>query len=398
MFRRLRELRVFPQPGRGAGSAAAAVGAHGVQRIHQPGARIGGRRNSRAGGGRHHEGARNPENRCEPARHDVLKQRHQARSIRRRLARIAVRVYYRREPREETMAYSFVRLLFIRALATAFTAGLALAGAVHAQTFPAKPVRLVVPFGPGGSSDVVARIVADGAGAALGQPVLIENVPGAGGNIGTARTAKAAPDGYTLVECTIGTCAINPSIYPNTGYDLHKDFVPVFLVGGVMNIFTVHPSTGIKSIADLVAYARANPGRLPAAIGALLGAQVLMFVDNEPSILPQIKAGKARPLAVTGPRRSTYLPDVPTMEELGYKGFVVEPWYGFMAPQGTPRAAVETLNAAFNAAIRNPRIAKRLEEAGLRLIGGAPERLGEQIRSESERWAKVVKANNIKAE
>ena len=330
------------------------------------------------------------------------------------------------------MAYSLVRLLFIRALATAFTAGLALAGAVHAQTFPGKPVRLVVPFGPGGSSDVVARIVADGAGEALGAPVVIENVPGAGGNIATARTAKAAPDGYTLVECTIGTCAINPSIYPNTGYDLQKDFVPVFLVGGVMNIFTVHPSTSIKSIADLVAYARANPGRLPAAIGAvgssnhltpvwfasiagidmlwvpfkgagdaitaLLGAQVLMFVDNEPSILPQIKAGKARPLAVTGPRRSTYLPDVPTMEELGYKGFVVEPWYGFMAPQGTPRAAVETLNAAFNTAIRNPRIAKRLEEAGLRLIGGAPERLGEQIRSESERWAKVVRANNIKAE
>ena len=326
------------------------------------------------------------------------------------------------------MTRSFVRLLLVCALA----AGLVLVGAVHAQTFPSKPVKLVVPFGPGGSSDVVTRIVADGAGEALGQPMLIENVPGAGGNIGTARSAKAAPDGYTLVVCTIGTCAINPSIYPNTGYDLHKDFVPVFLIGGVMNIFTVHPSTDIKSIADLVAYAKANPGKLPAAIGAvgssnhltpvwfasiagidmlwvpfkgagdaitaLLGAQVMMFVDNEPSILPQIKAGKARPLAVTGPRRSAYLPDVPTMEELGYKGFVVEPWYGFMAPAGTPRAAVERLNAAFNAAIRNPRIAKRLEEAGLRLIGGAPERLGEQIRSESERWAKVVKANNIKAE
>jgi tripartite-type tricarboxylate transporter receptor subunit TctC len=319
-----------------------------------------------------------------------------------------------------------------RFLPRALAAGLALAGAVHGQTFPGKPVKLVVPFSPGGSADVVARIVADGAGEAIGQPMLIENVAGAGGNIGTARTARAAPDGYTLVECTIGTCAINPGIYAKTGYDLQKDFVPVFLVGGVMNIFTVHPSTDIKSIADLVAYAKANPGKLPAAIGAvgssnhltpvwfasiagidmlwvpfkgagdaitaLLGAQVMMFVDNEPSILPQIKSGKARPLAVTGPRRSAYLPNVPTMEELGYKGFVVEPWYGFMAPAGTPRAAVERLNAAFNAAIRNPRIAKRLEEAGLRLIGGAPERLAEQIRNESERWAKVVKANNIKAE
>ena len=314
----------------------------------------------------------------------------------------------------------------------ALVVGLMLFATAQAQTFPSKPLRLVVPFGPGGSSDVVARIMADGATEALGQPMLIENVPGAGGNIGTARVVKAAPDGYTLVECTIGTCAINPSIYAQTGYDLRKDFAPVFLVGGVMNIFTVHPSMSVKSIAELVAYIKANPGKLPVAIGAvgssnhltpvwfasiagldmlyvpfkgagdaitaLLGGQVMMFVDNEPSILPQIKAGKARPLAVTGPRRSTYLPEVATMEELGYKGFVVEPWYGFMVPQGTARAAVERLNSAFNAAIRNPRIKARLEEAGLRLIGGAPERLGEQIKSESERWAKVVKANNVKVE
>jgi len=320
--------------------------------------------------------------------------------------------------------------LSLSRLALAF--GLAFAAIAHAQTFPSKPLKLVVPFGPGGSSDVVARIVAEGAGEALGQPMLIENLPGAGGNIGTARVVKAAPDGYTLVECTIGTCAINPSIYAQTGYDLQKDFAPVFLVGGVMNIFTVHPSMSVKSIAELVAYVKANPGKLPVAIGAvgssnhltpvwfasiagldmlyvpfkgagdaitaLLGGQVMMFVDNEPSILPQIKSGKARPLAVTGPRRSAYLPDVATMEELGYKGFVVEPWYGFMVPQGSPRAAIERLNAAFNAAIRNPRIKTRLEEAGLRLVGGAPERLGEQIRGESERWAKVVKANNVKVE
>jgi len=282
--------------------------------------------------------------------------------------------------------------------------GLALAGGAHAQNFPSRPVRVIVPFGPGGSSDVVARIVVDGAAEALGQPLVIENVPGAGGNIGTARVAKAAPDGYTLVECTIGTCAINPSIYASTGYDLQKDFVPVFLVGGVMNIFTVHPSTAIKSIADLVAHAKANPGKLPAAIGAVGSSNHLTPVwfasmaGIEMLWVPFKGAGEARPLAVTGPRRSTYLPNVPTMEELGYKGFVVEPWYGFMAPQGTPRAAVEKLNAALNAAIQNPRIKKRLEEAGLRLVGGAPERLGEQIKSESERWAKVVKANNVKVE
>ena len=134
------------------------------------------------------------------------------------------------------------------------------------------------------------------------------------------------------------------------------------------------------------------------SITALIGGQVQMFVDNEPSILPQINSGKARALAVTGPKRSRFLPNVPTMEEAGYKGFIVEPWYGVMAPQGTPRAVVEKLNTAFNAAIQNPRVQKRLEEAGLRLAGGPPERLGDQIRIESERWAKVVKANDIKAD
>jgi tripartite-type tricarboxylate transporter receptor subunit TctC len=317
-------------------------------------------------------------------------------------------------------------------LVAALALGVALSGAAPAQTFPSKPLRLVVPFAPGGSSDVVARIVADGTRESLGQPIVIENIPGAGGNIGMARVAKANPDGYTIAECTIGTCAINPSIYAQPGYDLQKDFAPVFLVGGVMNVFTVHPSMSVKTIPELVAYVKANPGKLPAAIGAvgssnhltpvwfasiagldmlyvpfkgsgdsitaLLSGQVMFFVDNEPSILPQINAGKARALSVTGPRRSTFLPNVPTMEEIGYKGFVVEPWYGFMVPRGTPRAVVDRLNAAFNAAIQNPRIKARLEEAGLRLVGGGPERLGEQISTEYPRWAKVVKANNIKAE
>src|SRR3989442_15765088 len=141
--------------------------------------------------------------------------------------------------------------------------GLALAGGAHAQNFPSRPVRVIVPFGPGGSSDVVARIVVDGAAEALGQPLVIENVPGAGGNIGTARVAKAAPDGYTLVECTIGTCAINPSIYASTGYDLQTDFLPVFLVGGVVKNFTWHPSTPIRSITELAVHAMATLRTLP---------------------------------------------------------------------------------------------------------------------------------------
>ena len=329
------------------------------------------------------------------------------------------------------MAYpgSYVRIAlssFIVALA------LAIAPSAQAQRYPLKPIRLIVPFPPGGSSDVVGRIVVEGARDVLGQPVVVENVGGAGGNIGTARGAKAAPDGYTVIECTIGTCAINPSIYTNTGYDLQKDFAPVFLVGGVMNVFTVHPSLPVKTIKEFAAHAKANPGKIVMAIGgigssnhltpvwfaniadlkllyvpfkgsgdsitALLGGEVFAFVDNEPSILPHIQSGRIRALSVTGPKRSSHLPDIPTMIESGYKDFVVEPWFGFQVPAGTPREIVQTLNSAFNTAVQNPRIQKRLQESGLRVVGGPPERLGQQISSEHARWAKVVKANNIRAE
>ena len=309
---------------------------------------------------------------------------------------------------------------------------IAVAIPAHAQKYPTKPIRLVIGFPPGGSSDVVGRIVAEGAREVLGQTIVVENVGGAGGNIGMARAAKAPPDGYTLSLCTIGTCAINPSIYANPGYDLKKDFAPVFLIGGVMNIFTVHPSMPVKTIKEFVAHTKANPGKIAMAIGgigssnhltpvwfaniagldllyvpfkgsgdsitALLGGEVFAFVDNEPSIGPHVQSGRVRALAVTGPKRSSQFPNLPTMIESGYKGFVVEPWFGFQVPAGTPPAVIQALNGAFNTAVQNPKIKKRLEEAGLRVIGGPPERLGEQIASESARWAKVVKDNKIKAD
>ena len=305
-------------------------------------------------------------------------------------------------------------------------------GVAQGQGFPERPVKIIVPFTPAGSSDIVARAMADGASEVLGQPVVVENTPGAGGNVGTLRAARSPADGYTLVQCTIGTCSINGSLYANPGFDVQKDFVPVFLTGGVMNVFTVNNNFPAKTMQDMVAWAKANPGKLTfgsSGIGAsnhlapewlafltgismihvpykgsgpaiidLIGGQIMMFNDNEPSILPQIKSGKVRALAVTGPQRSRALPEVPTMEEAGYKGFVVEPWFGFMAPKGTPQPVVDKLNAAFNAALANPRVRKRLEEAGLRPVGGPPERLGDQIRIETERWARVIKANNIKAE
>ena len=303
---------------------------------------------------------------------------------------------------------------------------------LHAQGFPDRTVRIIVPFPPGGSSDIVARTMANGTTEALGQSVIIENLPGAGGNVGTARAAKAAPDGYTLTQCTIGTCSINGSLNPNIGFDVQKDFAPVFLTGGVMNVFTVNNNFPARTIHDLIAYAKANPGKLTygsSGIGAsnhltpewlafitgismvhvpykgsgpaiidVIGGQIMMFNDNEPSILPQIKAGKVRALAVTGPARSKALPEVPTMEEAGFKGFVVEPWFGFMAPKDTPKTVIDKLNAGFNAALQNPRVRNRLEEMGVRPVGGPPELLADQIRIETERWSKVIKANNIKAE
>ena len=319
--------------------------------------------------------------------------------------------------------------------AGAALAGLAALGfttAAQAQTFPDKPIKMVIPFPPGGSSDVVGRIMAEGAARALGKPVVIDNVVGAAGNVGTAKVAKSAPDGYTLIQCTIGTCAINPSLYANPGYDLKKDFEPVFLVGGVMNVFTVNNDFPARTIGEMVDWARARPGQLTfgssgigtsnhltpewlayltqikmlhvpyrgsgPAITDAIGGQIMMFTDNEPSILPQVKAGKLRALAVTGPERSKALPDIPTMEEAGYKGFIVEPWFGYMAPKGTPQPVIDALNAAFNKAVADPDTSRQLAERGLRVVGGAPARLIGQIETETERWAKVIKANGIKAD
>ena len=208
-----------------------------------------------------------------------------------------------------------------------------------------------------------------------------------------------------------------------------KDFEPVFLVGGVMNVFTVTLGFPAKTMNEMVSWAKANPGKLTygsSGVGAsnhlapewlaylagismvhapykgsgpaivdLIGGQIMMFNDNEPSILPQIKTGKVRALAVTGPQRSVNLPDIPTMEEAGYKGFVVEPWFGYMVPKGTPPAVIAKLNSAFNAAVQIPRVKSRLEAAGVRIVAGSPDRLGELMKTETERWGQVIRANKI---
>jgi tripartite-type tricarboxylate transporter receptor subunit TctC len=306
------------------------------------------------------------------------------------------------------------------------------AGSTGAQNFPDRPIRIIVPYVPGGSTDLLSRLLGEAASETLGQNVIVENRPGAGGMVGTAFVAKSPPDGHTIVICTVGTCAVNPTLIKNPGYDIFKDFAPVILIGGVMNVFVVNNSVPVKNIKELIALARAHPGKLTfgsggignsphmtlellqyrtkvsiihvpykgsgAAITDALGGQIDMMVENEPSIQPYVKAGRLRGIAVTGAKRSPGLPAVPTMIEQGFSDFVVEPWFGFLAPAKTPRAAIDKLNAAFNVALKNPKLRPRLDEANLIIGGGTPEQLAAHMHTEFDKWAQVIKANNVKVD
>jgi len=306
------------------------------------------------------------------------------------------------------------------------------APAASAQSYPTRPIKLVVAFTPGGTTDIIARVLAEAAGARLGQQIIVENRPGAGGNLGTEAVARAAPDGYTLTLCTIGTCAMNAAIYPSMPYDVERDFTPVVLAGSVSNVLTVNPSVPAKTVKELVALAKNKPGALtygstgygssPHFAGELLkaqagveithvtykgsapaiidlrGGQIDVFFDNAPSILPHVKAGAVRALATTGAKRSKQLPDVPTMQEAGFPGFVIQPWWGVLAPAKTPPAIVARLNEAFNGALHDSAVMKRFEEVDLDPAGGTPEQLRALIQSESAKWGKLARSRNIKAE
>lgn len=309
-------------------------------------------------------------------------------------------------------------------------ATLTMAGAADAQAFPNKPIKLVVPVPPGGAGDIVGRMMANAVAVELGQQVIVENRAGAAGSVGTAQALKQPADGYTIVQCSIGSCAINPSLYKSVGYDLFKDLAPVIFLGSSINVLTVNNDSGITSVKDLIEQAKRKPmayassgvgasnhlagellkkvasinlthvpykGSGP-AITDLIGGQVPIFFDNEPSILPFIRQGRVRALAVTGKVRSPHLPDVPTMEELGYAGFVIEPWYAFGAPAGTPEPAIAALNAAFNKALMQPAVREKMLGMGINPGGGSADQLGRHIRSEFNRWAELIKAQGITAD
>jgi tripartite-type tricarboxylate transporter receptor subunit TctC len=311
--------------------------------------------------------------------------------------------------------------------------------AVAQSGWPTKPVRIVVPFAAGGTTDILARALTPEFQKAFGQPFLVENKPGAGGNNGAAEVAKAAPDGHTLLMGTVGTHAINASLYSKMPYDHVKDFVPITLVAGVPNVLVVNPANaqknGIDSVPALARYAKANPGKLnmassgngtsihlsgelfktmtgtymlhlpyggsgPALIDLMAGNTDLMF-DNLPSSLPHIRSGKLKALAVTSVVRSTALPDLPTIEEAGgpaLKGFEASSWFGLLAPAGTPMDIVNRVQAETAKALAVPAIKERLVAQGAIPSGMTSGEFTRHIAAETAKWAKVVKASGARVD
>jgi tripartite-type tricarboxylate transporter receptor subunit TctC len=302
--------------------------------------------------------------------------------------------------------------------------------AVRAQA--GKPVRIIVPFTPGGSTDILARAIAPKLAAALGQNVIVDNKPGAGGSLGAAEAAKAEPDGHTLLMGHIGTLAVNPSMYPKLAYDPVKSFAPVAYVARVPNVLVVRAASPIQSLKDLVAAARAQPGRLTYSSGGngsaahitfeslklktrifmlhipyrgtagsitdVIAGQVDCTFTGAPTVIPHVRSGRLRALAVSSAQRLPALPDVPTVAESGYPGFEADQWYGIVAPSGTPAPVVARLNAEINKALVLPDVAQQLAVEGAAPMPGTPQAFGELIRREIPRWAEVVKAGNVRPE
>jgi tripartite-type tricarboxylate transporter receptor subunit TctC len=306
----------------------------------------------------------------------------------------------------------------------------ACASQVWSQTYPAKPVRMIVPYPPGGGTDTAARLIAQKLTASLGRTVIVENRPGANGNIGTDLIAKAPPDGYTLGMATPGPVTAGKTLYPNLPYDPERDLVPVILVNASPNVFATHPSVPARSVKELIVLAKASPLRvgvsaiasvqhllaemfnhatglklqiIPYKGGAqvaidVIGGQIESLWSVLPVVLPPIQNGRLRAIAIASEKRSTLLPNVPTMVESGWPSVVATAWNGVVAPAGTPRGIVDHLNADIGRALQAPDITEHFAAIGMEAVGGAPEDFGAFLRAETAKWATVIKAANIKVE
>ena len=319
----------------------------------------------------------------------------------------------------------------IAALALAAAAALLTQPAI-AQNYPAKPVRLIIPFPPGGATDIFGRVLAQKLGELIGQSVVVENRPGAGGMIGSELASKAAPDGHTILLATTSTHSIGPALNPKMPYDAKKDFAPVIHLADATNILIASPTLPVANLRELVAYARANPGKLnyassgngtivhltgemfkaatgtfivhipykgtALAIPDLIAGQVSFVFDNIASALPHIRGGKVKTLGISALKRSPLVPDIPTMDEAGVKGFESNTYFGVFAPASTPAAIVTRLNGEINKAIGAQDFRERLAALGAEPVGGTPEQLARAVARDTEKYAAVIKRAGIKPE
>ena len=321
-----------------------------------------------------------------------------------------------------------------RTLLAAFAAALSLATApaVAQSGYPAKPLRFIVPFPPGGATDLITRVIAQKLSEQLGQPVVVENRPGAGGAIGSELVAKAAPDGYTLLMATTSTHSIGPTLNPKTPYNVERDFAPVCEVATSTNVLVVSPALGVNSVGELIAAAKAQPGRLNFASSGtgtivhlsgelfknmagidivhvpykgtalaqpdLMSGQVSMIFDNIVSAMPNIKSGKVKALAVSARKRSPLVPDLPTVAEAGLPGFASDTYFGVFAPAATPREIVERLNRELVKAVMNAEVREQLARQGAEPVGGTPAQLAAAVRVDTEKWARVIRQANVRLE
>ena len=292
------------------------------------------------------------------------------------------------------------------------------------------PLRIIVPFTPGGSTDILARALAPKLSVALGVNVLVDNKPGAGGSLGAGEAAKAEPDGNTLLMGHIGTLGVNPSLYPKLPYDAVKSFAPVAYVARVPNVLVVNAASPFKTLKELIDGAKAKPGQLTYSSGGngsaahitfeslklkarifvshipyrgtapsitdVIGGQVDCTFTGAPTVIPHVRSGRLRALAVSSTQRLPALPNVPTVAESGYAGFEADQWYGIVAPAGTPAALVAKLNAEINKALALPDVAQQLATEGAVPVPGTPQAFADLIRKEIPRWAEVIKAGNVK--
>lgn len=320
---------------------------------------------------------------------------------------------------------------YMKSLLLTVGVSFALVTASLAQPYPNRVIRFVSPYPPGGAVDILARFLGQHLHEGLGQPVIVENRPGGSGIIGTAAVAKSPPDGYTILMGSSGPLAVNPSLFSDLPYDTLRDFAPITLVAVVPSILAVHPSLPVKSVKELMAFARAHPGKLTfsssgnggsghlagemfnlmagvkmihipyrgtglSVIGLLTGEVSLSF-ENMLSLFPYVKAGRVRGLAVTGTRRSRAAPHLPTIAESGLPGYSAGPWFGVLVPARTPKEIVTQLNRELVKILRRPNVLEKLSTDGGEVVGSTPEEFTEHIKAELKSWAKVIKEANIRA-